>query len=214
MKLGKIVIARNEATKQSRAAGASGPGLLRFARNDGLVNDARMSKLRPHPVLLAFAALVMAAAATATAQDRTTATYEDWVLQCEVQVGPPPRKACDIAQVTQVQGRNVPLSRIAVARPEKGQAIKLTVQVPVNIQLGANVRIQASDADTGLAVPFDRCLPAGCFAEFELKDDVLRKFRAAADGGKLTYKAANGQAMTIPVSFKGFARAFDALAKE
>jgi invasion protein IalB len=172
-----------------------------------------MSKLHPGPAFLA--ALVLAAAATtAAAQDRTTATYEDWVLQCEVQSGPPPRKACDIAQVTQMQGRNVPLSRIAVTHPEKGQPIRLTVQVPVNIALGANIRIQAGDADPGLAVPFDRCQPAGCFAEFELKDDTLRKFRAAADAGKLTFKAANGQPMTIPVSFKGFTRAFDALAKE
>jgi invasion protein IalB len=178
-----------------------------------------MLKLRHHAALLLAAALSLAADATAFAQDRTTATYEDWVLQCEVQSGsppsgPPPRKACDIAQVTQVQGRNVPLSRIAVPHPEKGQPLKLTVQVPVNIQLGANIRIQASEADAGIAVPFDRCQPAGCFAEFELKDDTLRKFRAAADGGKLSYKAANGQPLTIPVSFKGFARAFDALAKE
>ena len=188
-----------------------------------------MSKPRPPRALFLAAPILAAAAATAAAQDRTTATYEDWVLQCEVQSGlppsgspssgsppsgPPPRKACDIAQVTQVQGRNVPLSRIAVAHPEKGQPLKLTVQVPVNIALGANIRIQASDADPGLAVPFDRCQPAGCFAEFELKDDTLRKFRAGADAGKLTFKAANGQPMTIPVSFKGFARAFDALAKE
>jgi invasion protein IalB len=173
-----------------------------------------MRHLHVHPASLLAAALVTAVAASAAAQERTSASYEDWVLQCEVQPGPPPRKACDIAQVTQMQGNNIPLSRIAVPRAEKGQPAKLTAQVPVNIQLSANIRIQVSDADPGLTVPFNTCVPAGCFAEFELKDDAIRKFRAATGSGKLTYKTTNGQPAVIPVSFKGFGRAFDALAKE
>jgi invasion protein IalB len=154
----------------------------------------------------------MVVAPAASAQERTSATYEDWVLECETQPGPPPKKVCDIAQVSQVQGRNV--SRVAVAHPEKGQPVKLTAQVPVNIQLAASVRIQVSDADPGVTAPFNTCVPAGCFAEFDLKDDAVKKFRATNGAGKLTYKSENGQAVTIPVSFKGFARALDALAKE
>jgi invasion protein IalB len=173
-----------------------------------------MRHLRIRPASLLAAALAIAAAGTAAAQERTSATYEDWVLQCETQPGPPPRKACDIAQVTQMQGSNAPLSRIAVPRPEKGQPTKLTVQVPVNIQLAANLRLQVNDADPGLTVPFNTCVPGGCFAEFELKDDAMRKFRGTTGTGKLTYKTTNGQPVTIPVSFKGFARALDALAKE
>jgi len=165
-----------------------------------------------HAALLA-AAFLLAAAASAPAQERTSASFDDWVLQCETQAGPPARKVCEIAQVAKMQGRDVPLSRVALAHPEKGQPAKLTAQVPVNIQLAGNIRLQASDADPGLTVPFHTCVPAGCFAEFELKDDAIRKFRAAA-AGKLTYKATNGQPVAIPVSFKGFARAFDALAKE
>jgi invasion protein IalB len=92
--------------------------------------------------------------------------------------------------------------------------VKLTAQVPLNIQLAGNIRIQVSDADRGLTVPFGTCVPAGCFAEFELKDDALRKLRAATGSGKLSYKTTNGQPVVIPVLFKGFARALDALGKE
>jgi invasion protein IalB len=92
--------------------------------------------------------------------------------------------------------------------------IKLVVQVPVNVALHGNVRIQASDADPGLAVLFDRCIQVGCFAEFELRDDELRKFRTATGAGKLTFTAANNQTVAIPVSFKGSGPAFDALTKE
>jgi invasion protein IalB len=173
-----------------------------------------MRHLRLLPACLLVAALVAAAPGPAAAQERTSATFDDWLLQCEVQAGPPARKVCDIAQVTQMQGRNTPLSRIAVPRPEKGQTVKLAAQVPVNIQLKANIRIQLSDGDPGLTVPFNTCVPAGCFAEFELKDDVVKKFRAATGNGKLTFKTTNGQPVVIPVSFKGFGRALDALAKE
>lgn len=145
---------------------------------------------------------------------RTTATYEDWIVQCELRPGPPAEKLCDMAQVTQVQGRNVPFSRIAIARPVRGQPVKLVVQVPVNASFATNVRIQAAENDAGLAVPFARCLPAGCFADFDLKEEVMKKFRTASSVGKLTFADAGGHDVTVPLSFKGFAQAYDALAKE
>jgi invasion protein IalB len=128
--------------------------------------------------------------------------------------GPPPEKTCDMAQVTQLQGKNLPFSRLAVARPVSGQPIALVVQVPVNASFSAPVRIQTADADPGMTVAFARCLPAGCFASFELKDDVLKKLRTAPAAGKLSFADAGGHDITVPVSFNGFAQAFDALAKE
>ena len=69
-------------------------------------------------------------------------------------------------------------------------------------------------ADPGLAAPIARCVPAGCFADFELKDDVPKKFRAAAGGGRVLFADASGRGITIPLSFNGFTQALDALAKE
>ena len=151
-------------------------------------------------------------APTIDAPQRTTATYGDWIVQCELRTGPPPEKLCDMAQVTQVQGRNVPFSRIAIARPTKGQPVKLVVQVPVNASFSSNVRIQTTESDAGIAAPFARCTPAGCFADFDLKEDVIKKFRAAASAGKLTFADAGGHDVAVPLSFKGFAQAYDALA--
>ena len=94
---------------------------------------------------------------------------------------PPAAEVCDMAQVTQVQGRNVPFSRIAVAHTEKNQPFKLVVQVPVNASFGTNVRIQTSDEDPGIEAPFTNCTPNGCFAEFELKEEILKK---TARGGR------------------------------
>lgn len=163
------------------------------------------------------AGFLIAASSNVSAQERTTATYDDWVLQCaELKGSPPAHKTCDIEQLTQMksQGRTVPLSRIAIGRPEKGRPIRLTVQVPVNVYLRAEVRVQASASDPGLAAPFDRCLPAGCFADFALKEDAIKKFHAATTAGKMTFQSANGQNVTIPLSFKGFGPAYDALLKQ
>lgn len=113
-----------------------------------------------------------------------------------------------------MQGKNVPFSRVAFSHPQKGQPIRLLVQVPVNVSFGTNVRIQTSDADPGIAVPFARCVPIGCFAEFEIKDDTLKKLRVASGSGKLSFANSTGHDVTVPFSFNGFNQAFDALLKE
>jgi invasion protein IalB len=148
------------------------------------------------------------------APQQTTATYDDWIVQCQTQNGTPPQKLCEMAQVTQVQGKDVPFSRVIILRPEKGQPIKLVVQVPVNASFSANVRIQTSNSEGGMAAPFVRYVPAGCVAEFEIKEDILKKLRAASGAGKLSFSDASGRDVGVPLSFKGFDQAFGALVKD
>jgi invasion protein IalB len=157
-----------------------------------------------------------APAAPSDAPQRTTATYANWVLTCDTQAGPPPQKTCQILQIVQAQaqGRTVPFSSVAVLHPVKGQPTKLVMQVPVSVTLSTNVRIQIADTDPGIATPFARCAPAGCYVEFELKDDVLKKFRAASGNGKITYADVTGREVVVPLGFGGFDQAFEALTKE
>ena len=145
---------------------------------------------------------------------RTTATYGDWVVQCAVNNSPPSEPVCDMAQVTQLQGKNLPFSRVAIAHPDKGQPVKLVVQVPVNASFATPVHIQAAADDPGFVAPFANCTPNGCFAEFELKEDILKKLRDATTVGKLSFADAGDHDVTVPISFNGFGRAFDALAKK
>lgn len=167
----------------------------------------------PHPAPTQQMVQAPQPAATETPQ-RTTATYDDWVVECVTLNGPPPQKNCDMVQVAQVQGSNQPFSRVGLGRPAKGEPVKLVVQVPVNVSFGTNVHIRTSDADPGLGAPFARCVPAGCFADFVIKDDAFAKLRAASGAGKLSFADANGHDIAVPLSFKGFAQAFNALAKQ
>ena len=165
------------------------------------------------PAPAAPAAPVAPAAATQTPQ-RTTASYGDWVVRCEIQPGPPAQKACDMEQLAQVQGQANPISRVAIPLPPKGETVKLFVQLPVNVSFTAPIKIMTDDKDAGITTPFRRCIPAGCFAEVELKDDLQKKFRAATETGKMFFRDAGDHDVALPLSFKGFAQAFEALLKQ
>jgi invasion protein IalB len=149
------------------------------------------------------------------APQQTTATYGDWVVQCELHSGETVQ-TCDMAQVqvAQVQGKNTPFSRVAIGKPDKGQPEKLIVQVPINVSFATNVRIQTSDDDPGLATPFATCTPNGCFALFDLKDDILKKLRAGSNAGALSFADSSGHVIKVPISFNGFGQAYEALAKK
>jgi invasion protein IalB len=156
------------------------------------------------------------AAATAAVQEpqRTTATYGDWVLRCEILPGPPAQKNCDMEQLAQVQGQTNPISRVAIPLPIKGEAPKLFVQLPVNASFAAPIKIMTDGKDAGVTTPFRRCVPAGCFGELDLKDDLQKKFRAAGEPGKIVFNDASDHEVAIPLSFKGFAQAYEALLKQ
>jgi invasion protein IalB len=155
------------------------------------------------------------AAPTAPAEgpQRTSASYGDWVVRCEITTAQPPQKNCDMEQLAQMQGQTNPISRVAIPLPAKGQPARLIIQVPVNVSLAAPVRISADNKDH-LTVAFHRCIPAGCFADTELKEDEIKRFRVETAAGKLLYKDSADRDVTIPLSFKGFGQAFDALIKQ
>jgi invasion protein IalB len=156
---------------------------------------------------------IAVAAQRADAQQSTTATYEDWTVRCVTRAGPPPQKFCDMEQLSHLQNKEQPFSRVAIALSEKGKPAALVVQVPVNVWLATGVRIEIGSKDARPPAPFTHCGPAGCFAEIALTDDIQKRFRAGTEPGRVVYKNATQREVTIPLSFKGFGQAFDALAK-
>ena len=153
-------------------------------------------------------------ASRALAQQQTTATYDDWTLRCTNGAGTPPQRSCDMEQVSQLKGQEQPFSRVLIARPAKGQPLRLIVQVPVNVWIASGLKIEIGGKDAGLAGAFTRCLPGGCFATIEIKDAALRQFGTASAPARIVYANAAEQAVAVPLSFKGFGAAFDALGKE
>ena len=153
-----------------------------------------------------------------SAPQQTTATYEDWIVRCETHAGPPPQKFCEMVQFTQVKGgqggQGGIVSQIAIGRPVKGQPVKLVIQLPIGVWLPTGIKLMASAKDAGLLTTFKRCLPQACFTDAEINADMIRKFRTTTEAGQIQFKDGNQKDASLPVSFKGFGTAYDALQKE
>jgi invasion protein IalB len=145
--------------------------------------------------------------------DNTTATYGDWVLRCQQGVGT--TRVCEIVQTVEQQGQRGPVALVAVGRPVKGEPYKLVVQVPPNLTLGNNagVRVSGGEKEDVLAL-FQRCTPAGCFGEANLSDEAFKRWRGLSEAGQLRYQDAAKREVTLPISFRGFTAATDALVRE
>ncbi|OYX13227.1 MAG: hypothetical protein B7Z15_07975 [Rhizobiales bacterium 32-66-8] len=136
---------------------------------------------------------------------RTSSTYDDWELRCETLVTPAPRKVCEIVQFTRVQGQQQPLTQLAIARPEATQAWRLVAQVPAGVSLPKGIRLVLEEKGPAVDLTYRRCMGDACFAEVELKDDVVAKLKARTTGATLVFANGADHDITVPVSFTGFA---------
>lgn len=166
--------------------------------------------MRTTSVLTAAASLLLLACGTASAQQRTSATYDDWTVRCEIR---DQAKTCELAQTIQLQGQANPIAQIAIGRVNKTDPVKVVVQVPINVWLPTGAKLASDDKDAGVAMTYKRCVAGTCFADADVKDETIKKWRALTENGKLVFKDASQQDIAIPVSFKGLGQAFDAMAK-
>jgi invasion protein IalB len=147
--------------------------------------------------------------------DLTTATFGDWQLRCQkAGAGQPTQRNCEVIQSLIIQGQTAPFAQLGFARLAPNEPLYFTAVVPTNVTFPSIVRIAIDEKDAQpVEIAWTRCLPAGCFASLALQDDLLKRWHAQNEGGRLTFKNGAGQDMTLPFSFRGLARALDALGK-
>jgi invasion protein IalB len=157
---------------------------------------------------------ITAPATPADAPERTSAVFGDWTVQCVTRT--PGNRVCEMVQGTQNQQQQ-PVSVLAVGRLAKTDPLRMVARVPVNAMVSQAARLTLEGGEP-LTLPFRHCInQVGCFAEFELRDEtVLRRLRGRTpeQPGKLEFRDPAGQEVTIPVSFRGFVAALEALQKE
>ena len=152
----------------------------------------------------------IAGSAVAAAPQSTTATYGDWTLRCVMQGQ---TKVCEMAQSMQIKGQSRPITQIAIGRQGKSDPLKIVFEVPINVWLPDGVKLTTDDKKLEISASFTRCLPVGCFADVEISKAQIKELNALKKAGKLQFKDAGKQAIAIPVSFKGFGDAYDAMQK-
>jgi len=148
-----------------------------------------------------------------------TATFNDWVLNCrQTSADPKSGQVCELVQTLIVNGPNgqrAPFAQIALGKPKPDMPMQITVVVPNNVSFPSSIKIAVDEKDKSpLDLAWARCLPPGCFANANLKDDLIKKWRPLETQGKIAFKNGAGQDLALPISFKGLAQGYDALNAE
>lgn len=148
----------------------------------------------------------------------TTASFGDWQLTCRMAnagAGQPNRRTCEILQSVILKGQTAPFARLGFGRMETGGPLMFTAVVPVNVSFPSDVKVSIDENDKQpLEAAWTGCLPSGCFASVAVSNEILSRWRSQEEGGRLMFTSSAPQNLIVPISFKGLARALDALAKE
>ena len=182
-----------------------------MAQAAGAAMAQPLPQARPSPLAQAPA---QAQAPVSADPQNTTASFGDWLLRCQrTGEGAQSQRTCEIAQTLQVAGQG-PVAQIAIGRVSAGSPMKVTILLPHNMSLPSNVSLGVDDKDPKpLELAWRRCLPAGCLADADFRDDAMKRWRAEAGQGRLKFLDAAGREAVLPFSFRGLAQALDSLAK-
>jgi invasion protein IalB len=184
-----------------------------------LVSSAN-AQTAPKPAAATPSATAPPAAAAPSAAtpspSRTTASFGDWTLRCDrLADATPPKRTCELGLTVQNASDQSVLAQAAVGRPAAGEPLRFTAVLPANISVGTAPKLLVDAKDSGAVdLAWVRCLPGGCIATAGVGDDLLRKLKAAANAGQLEYRDAAGREIKLPMSWRGFGEAFEALGKE
>ena len=145
--------------------------------------------------------------------ESTTANFGDWTLRCSFVENAGQRvRLCEVIQSLTLQGQTSPFLQIALGRVSPKEPTKLTVVVPNNISFPSVVRFSIDDKDTSpIDLAWRRCLPGGCYADADLKDEQIDRWKQQSEKGQLQFEDAAGRKVTLPFSFRGLSQSIDAL---
>jgi invasion protein IalB len=146
----------------------------------------------------------------------TTASFGDWVMRCRrIDNTPGSATSCEVAQTLHVQGQG-PIAEIAFGIPpgkDSSAGMRVVVVLPNNVTFAGPVLMSIDEKDKPIELTYRRCLPTGCFADTDARDDILARWRAQAGRGRLAFKDGANRDIVLPFSFRGLAQALDAMAK-
>ncbi len=147
--------------------------------------------------------------------EATTATFSDWTLRCQRFAGAAtPMRICEVSHSVQGQTAQTTLLQLAFARLTPADPLRLTLVAPVNVTFPSKPAIRVGDRDSPpVEIEWRRCIPGGCIAELDMREDMLARWRAHVGPGSVTLKDAAGRDVVVPISFRGLAQALDALAR-
>ena len=182
-------------------------------------------------VLVALVLVAAPNAGLAQAEDagpqRTTATYDDWLLQCLAKapaaaaaadkaaaatdaVAAPlkPSMSCEINQTFTVRDTGATLAKLAIGKVAGVEGTKAVAITPVGVYLPDGLVFKI-DGGEELKAAFTYCSRDACVGEMALADAAVEQLKVAK-AVTMTFTTADRKPLTINVSPKGFANAYSA----
>ncbi len=149
-----------------------------------------------------------------TEPQNTSATYGDWTLHCAR--GQDGVQVCELDQPFQMQGQQGLYAQLIVTRGTAKGSYRAVFEVAPNLSFPSTVKVGIDEKDPApVELSWRRCLPGpGCFADADVKDEIVKKWRAQTAPGRIVFKDAAGRDVSIAFSFRGLPQALDALAKD
>lgn len=151
-----------------------------------------------------------------SAPDQTTASYGDWTLRCNRRIDlTPPRRFCEMALIVQKPGEAGAQGQVAVGRVARNEPLKVTAVLPPNVALKTAPRLVTDGKDAlSVELAWTRCISGACFSDASLSDEAVSKLRSRTEAGRIDYRDGTDRDASLPLSFRGFSQALDALARE
>jgi len=146
----------------------------------------------------------------------TTASYEDWTVQCtRTGDGDSAKKSCGMVETLALPGQTQPVARVIVESVDKTPSFRLTAVMPTLVSFDKSPSIGGAAGSPALFdLTWRRCLPDGCFADVSLNADALKTLRARTEPANLLFQDAGVHDVSLALSMRGFPQALDALQKE
>jgi invasion protein IalB len=136
------------------------------------------------------------------------------VVHC-VTVAGAGERTCEAVQTVQVEGQAQPVAQLAIGRLPGAAERTLTAVLPVNIALAVAAHVSGnakSGAEEvgGVDLAWQRCFAGSCAASNLLPERALASLRGGT-AGRLNFTDAGGNAVGIPLSWKGLDQALSAM---
>lgn len=132
-------------------------------------------------------------------------TYQDWQVSCQVIDN---AKRCALSQ-QQVQQNGQRVLAVELQQTRDGK-LNGSLILPFGLLLDQGVTLAIDDKSPGQPLRFRTCLPGGCLVPLSLEPAMLTNLRAGATL-KIQATSADGPAIPLALSLKGFAAAADRL---
>lgn len=145
---------------------------------------------------------------TASGNDVTTESFQDWEVRCQRNAeGPPP---CAMSQLITQPGSDQPLMQVILDYTPQIDDPVMSFFVPLGVRLAAGLQLSVDNGEP-IQFPYQVCQEQGCRADAPIEPSMLQQLRSG-NTAILSMIDPRGDRMDIDISLIGFTDASSRIA--